>query len=169
MYYETPTNEWNREARRAAEIMAEFRNSRDAKDEDGFMVVIGYQLNELDVLHIGWCPKGRVGDHLMLVQHGNPHMLGVRSWLPATVAEVSTYLKALEKCRCRTDDQNWIRKLPQVEAYLAEVRDSVYGTVSPKIEIGAIKSAPASTLLMPPKKAPKKRRPNKRQQKRRRH
>ncbi|MFT3732855.1 MAG: hypothetical protein QM780_15780 [Hyphomicrobium sp.] len=169
MDYATPTNEWNREARRAAEIMADFRNHATAeKNEDGFMVVIGYALNEVDALHIAWCPKGRVSDALLAVQHGNPHMLALRSWLPATVSDVSAHLKALQKFRTRTCADNWFRKMPQVEAYLGQVRIGIYGAASAEVELKEIKSAPATTLLTPPKKTAKKRRSNKRQAKRRR-
>ncbi len=169
MDYATPTNEWNRDARRAAEVMAEFRSARNEKGEDGFMVVIGYELNEVDALHISWCPKGRVGNALLAVQHGNPHMLAVRAWLPATVSEVSEHLKALQKFRTRTCADNWFRKMPQVETYIEQLRNSIYGNGPAELEIEETKSAPASTLPAQPKKAAKKRRPNKRQPKRRRH
>jgi hypothetical protein len=170
MYYDTPTNEWNREARRAAEIMADFRNSQTVdKNEDGFMVVIGYELNEVDALHIAWCPKNGVSDALLVAQFGNPHMLAIKSWTPATVADVADHLKALEKFRTRTCADNWFRKAPQVDAYLDQVRNGVYGNEPADAEITEVKSTPATTLLAPPKKKTKqKRRTNKRQPKRRR-
>lgn len=170
MDYATPTTEWNREARRAAEIMAEFRNNPSVaeKDEDGLMLVIGYQLNDVDALHIAWCPKGRVSDALLTVQHGNPHILALRSWLPATVSDVSMHLTALQKFRTRTCADNWFRKMPQVEAYLDQVRQGNYDKGPKYSKAREIKSAPASTLLTPPNKATKKKRPNKRKAKRRR-
>jgi len=169
MYYDTPTNEWNREARRASEAMAEFRNSKTEKNEDGFMVVIGDQLKGDGSLFIGWCRRNDVGKTLELVQFGSPVMLDLLSWFPATVSDVAMHLKALQKFRTRTCSDNWHRKLPQVEAYLDQVRNGIYGNEASDGELKEIKSTPATTLLAPPKKKIKqKRRTNKRQQKRRR-
>lgn len=97
------------------------------KTTDGFMVVIGDQLRGDETVFIGWCPRGAVGDLLLLVQFGNPYMLGVLAWFPATIADVEEHQAALQRFRYRTDDDNWFMRSKKVNAYIEELRTNIYG------------------------------------------
>lgn len=149
MLQETKTTEWNRDAKRAADVMAEFRSSATApvsKNQDGLMVVVGDYRRESDGVFIGWAPEGGVTDLLRLVQFGNPYNLGILGWYPATVADVDEHRETLKKFQYRTDDTNWFKRMPQVDNYLKQVRNNVYGTDADIIE-DDIPSCQASTLL----------------------
>ncbi len=171
MHYDTPTNEWNGEARRAAETMAAFRNRTTAKDTDGYMVVIADQMGKSEAVFVGWAPEDMVGNLLELIQFGSPYHLGVLTWLPATVEEVENYQNALKLFRCRTDDSNWVRFAPEVKDYIQRIRSSVKASTAkatkalnrPVIEATGTKS----TALK--RDAAQQRRRNKRAPNRRRH
>lgn len=129
MLYETKTNEWNREARRAAEIMAAFRTQKAipaSKEVAGYMLVIGDQLKESSAIFLGWAPDGGVADLLRLVQFGSPYHLAVLAYLPATVQDVEDHRAALKQFKYRTDDTTWFMRSPNVENYIEQLRKSVY-------------------------------------------